>query len=92
MSNVLISADFQPFVEREILSGKFRSPTEVVEAGLRLLQERERRLEALRDEIQEGLDSLDDGQGILLSDELAQHTFFEAIKSEGRALLAGQVR
>ena len=90
MSSVLISASFQPFVEREVSSGKFRTPAEVVEAGLRLLQDRERRLEALRDEIQEGLESLDDGQGILLPDETAQRDFFEAIKSEGRAALKGQ--
>lgn len=90
MSNVLISASFEPFVEREVSSGKFRTPTEVVEAGLRLLQDRERRLEALRDEIQDGLENLDAGLGHLLSDETAQHAFFAAIKSEGRAALKGQ--
>lgn len=77
MSNVLISANFEPFVEREVSSGKFRNPTEVVEAGLRLLQDRERRLEALRDEIQAGLENLDEGQGILLPDETLSTLFLK---------------
>jgi antitoxin ParD1/3/4 len=42
------------FVERQVASGRFGSASEVVRAGLRLLEERELRLKVLRDALVEG--------------------------------------
>jgi antitoxin ParD1/3/4 len=60
---VEIPAEFSQFVEQVISRGSFASETEVIGAGLRLLQERERKLEALRAEILPALESLDRGEG-----------------------------
>ena len=58
-----IPAEFSQFVQQVISRGSFASETEVVGAGLRLLQARERKLEALRAEILPALESLDRGEG-----------------------------
>jgi antitoxin ParD1/3/4 len=48
---------FLAFIEDQIAKGRFSSPTAVVQAGLRLLEEQESRAEALRAALQEGEDS-----------------------------------
>ena len=58
-----IPAEFSDFVHRAISSGSFASEADVVGAGLRLLAEREQKLEALRAEILPALESLDRGEG-----------------------------
>jgi antitoxin ParD1/3/4 len=57
------------FVEQEVASGKYGSEVDVLCEGLRLLQERQRRLRSLRADIQAGLDQLDRGEGIPLDVE-----------------------
>lgn len=56
-TSIALGEHFQSFVEDKIEEGRFGSVSEVVRAGLRLLEEREAKLEALRNAIQEGLDS-----------------------------------
>lgn len=48
--NTSISLDdhFANFLAREVASGRYRSASEVIRAGLRLLEDRETRLAALR--------------------------------------------
>lgn len=75
-----LPTDLAQFVEREIASGKYQSEAEVICEGLRTLRERERRLEALRKDVQAGLDQLDRGEGAPLD--------AESIKARGRQRLA----
>ena len=53
-SSVAIGDYFADFIERQIAQGRYGSATDVVAAGLRLLEERETRLEALRAALIEG--------------------------------------
>ena len=71
----IIPPELERFVEREVTSGKFRSREEVISEGLRLLQERERKLEALRSDIQSGLDQLERGEGTVIHDEGSRQMF-----------------
>ena len=55
---VEIPPDLQQFVHQVIDAGSYKSEAEVVGQALRLLQERQRRIEELRREIQPALDRL----------------------------------
>ncbi len=56
-TSIALSDHFQDFVRKQVARGRFGSTSEVVRAGLRLLEEREAKLVALRNAIQEGIDS-----------------------------------
>ena len=48
---------YEEFIQNSILCGRYNNASEVVRAGLRLLEEREKKMEYLRTAIQEGIDS-----------------------------------
>lgn len=48
---------FEQFIKSRISTGRFKNASEVIRAGLRLLEEEENKAIALRDAIQEGIDS-----------------------------------
>ena len=45
---------FADFIERQVEAGRYQSPSDVVSAGLRLLEEQELKIERLRDALIEG--------------------------------------
>jgi antitoxin ParD1/3/4 len=56
-TSVTLSDHFESFVAREVASGRFGNTSEVVRAGLRLLEREEKALQALRAAIDEGMNS-----------------------------------
>jgi len=56
-TSISLGNHFDQFIESAVATGRFNTASEVVRAGLRLLEEEENRLSALRLAIQEGLDS-----------------------------------
>ena len=48
---------FDRFIQSRLTTGRFKNASEVVRAGLRLLEEEENKIIALRDAIQEGINS-----------------------------------
>lgn len=80
-TSVALSPYFETFVRRQVESGRFNNVSEVVRAGLRLLEEREAeraaKLQALREAIAVGLASGPD----LLEDEV-----FDALEAELHAM------
>lgn len=53
-TSITLGAHFLGFVDGQVASGRFASASEVVRAGLRLLEEHEQRLAALRAALAEG--------------------------------------
>jgi len=86
--STVIPPELEAFVESEIASGKYRSREEVLTEALRLLREREGKLERLRTDLQAGLNELEAGEMIEISDEQEQRQFFEAIQRRGNERLA----
>jgi antitoxin ParD1/3/4 len=64
--NVSLPPELEQFIQTQVESGKFASPLEVIEAGIRLLDEQERlyqgRFEELRQEVSIGVEQLDRGE------------------------------
>ena len=56
-TSITLGEHFAAFVEEQISMGRYGNASEVVRAGLRLLEEREAKLRALRAAIAEGLES-----------------------------------
>jgi antitoxin ParD1/3/4 len=64
--NVSLTPELEQIVNFKVQSGLYNSASEVVREGIRLLQQRdemrELKLEALRQEIQKGIDELEAGR------------------------------
>lgn len=56
-TSVSLGSHFEGFVESRITDGRYKNASEVIRAGLRLLEERESKVEALRKALQEGEES-----------------------------------
>jgi len=74
--NVSIGERWEGFVERAVKSGRYGSASEVVREGLRLVEEREAKLQALRETIDaaiaEGGAMTDDEVGAFLAAQAAE--------------------
>jgi putative addiction module CopG family antidote len=84
---VEIPLNYQAFVKTVIDRGQFQTEEQVVGEALRLLAERDRRLEEFRREIQVGLDQFYRGE-YTEYDEESLKEFFEQVKAEGRQSLS----
>ncbi len=56
-TSVALGNYFEEFVENRISEGRYKNASEVIRAGLRLLEEEENKMIALKKAIREGLDS-----------------------------------
>ncbi|TRL39318.1 type II toxin-antitoxin system ParD family antitoxin [Rhizobium straminoryzae] len=55
--HIILDEPLDRFVDEQVESGRFSSPQQVVEAGLRLLEEEQAKLEGLRKALIEGENS-----------------------------------
>ena len=56
-TSISIGDYFDNFIQNRISAGRFKNASEVVRAGLRFLEAEENRIIALREAIQEGIES-----------------------------------
>lgn len=56
-TSISLGGYFDQFVSNRINEGRFKNVSEVIRAGLRLLEEEENRATALKNAIREGIDS-----------------------------------
>lgn len=80
--NVSLTPQLEDYVKQKVAAGMYNSVSEVMREALRLLEERdaikEMKLAALRRDLQEGIDELDQGKGTPLD--------MGDIKAKARAL------
>lgn len=91
--NVNLTDHYDEFVERLVGSGRYKNASEVMRAGLRLLErealEDQEKLAALRRLAAEGFDALDRGGGTTLKGEREVAAFVKGI-GERAARRAGR--
>ena len=56
-TSVALGDYFENFVDNKVSTGRFKNASEVIRAGLRLLEEEEERIIALRKALDEGINS-----------------------------------
>jgi antitoxin ParD1/3/4 len=56
-TSISIGDYFDTFIQSRISAGRYKNASEVVRAGLRLLEEEESKMIALKDAIQDGINS-----------------------------------
>lgn len=77
-TSVSLGGHFESFIDSRIENGRYKNASEVIRAGLRLLEDEENRIQVLRNAVQEGLDS-----GIALSFDPKKH--LESLNSGRKA-------
>jgi antitoxin ParD1/3/4 len=55
--NISIGERWEKFVEKSVEDGRYGSASEVVQAGLRLVEEREAKIAVIRQELQQSIDA-----------------------------------
>jgi len=66
--NVSLTPELEEFIHEQVEAGRYRSASEAVRAGIRMLEDRteehEAKLEALRDRVDDGIRELERGEGL----------------------------
>jgi len=85
-----LTTELEQFIQSQVTSGKYTSSEEVILAGIRLLEERERiykgRFEELQREIMIGVEQLDSGE------RLDGKEVIEQLRQKNQALRKTQVQ
>ena len=56
-TSISLGNHFETFIEKSVSKGRFQNASEVIRAGLRMLEEEENKVHPLKIAIQEGIDS-----------------------------------
>jgi antitoxin ParD1/3/4 len=89
--NVSLTPELEKLVDRKVSSGLYQTASEVVREGLRLLAERDQRLEALRRDIDAGFQAVERGE-YTDYDAVGIGRLIERVKTRGQKRLADQAK
>jgi antitoxin ParD1/3/4 len=85
--NVSLPPELRELVSEKVRSGSYKTPSEVIHAGLRLLRQRDRRHARLQADVRLGFDAISRGQYEEFDEESAS-SLAAGIKRRGRRRLA----
>jgi len=89
--NVSLTPELEQLVADKVTSGMYQTSSEVIREGLRLLKERDERLQSLRRDIHAGFAAADHGE-FTDYDETDVHKLADQVKTRGRKRLADEER
>jgi antitoxin ParD1/3/4 len=81
-TSVALSSHFESFVRDQVESGRFNNASEVVRAGLRLLEDQQQHVELQRDAVRAAI-----AAGLSSGTPVAAEPFFEQLEAKYRAQL-----
>jgi antitoxin ParD1/3/4 len=87
--NVSLTVELEQLVNDKVKTGMYQTASEVIREGLRLLKERDQRLESLRRDVRAGFEAVEHGE---YSDYEPKnvHELAERAKARGRKRIAGE--
>lgn len=89
--NVSLTPELEKLVNDKVSSGLYQTASEVIREGLRLLKERDQRMEILRSDVNAGFEAIRRGQ-FSEFDAASVQQLSERVKSRGRRRLAENER
>ena len=89
--NISLTPELERLVTDKVKSGMYQTSSEVIREGLRLLKERDERLESLRRDIRAGFEAVDRGE-FTDYDQSSIQRLGDRVKARGRERLAGEKR
>jgi antitoxin ParD1/3/4 len=87
--NVSLTPELERLVAKKVASGMYQTSSEVVREGLRLLNERDERLQSLRRDIRAGFEAVERGEFTDAGASSVQR-FADRVKTRGRKRLADE--
>ena len=88
--NISLTPELDKLVREKVATGMYHSASEVIREALRFFQFhddlQQQKLEMLKLEVKKGVNSLNAGKGVEMTDSL-----FESIKQQGRADLTDRI-
>ena len=85
--NISLTSELEQLVHDKVRTGMYQTASEVIREGLRLLRERDQRVEALRQDLRAGFDAVERGE-FTDYDATNIQELSTRIKSQGRKRLA----
>jgi antitoxin ParD1/3/4 len=84
MSTVLLPPDLKAFVQGQLASGKYQSERDLLCDAVQLMCERETRVNALRADVEIGIEELKRGECTEIESDEQLRDFFDDIESRGQ--------